>query len=173
MNISQQHLTEGARSPFLPATNIQYACIETKAKELISKAIKVDDCWLCHLAPNAKGYSNVSFGRAVKMRANRVVLLTIEPNMDPSLFALHTCDNRRCIRPDHLFSGTAQDNTNDMIAKGRKIDDPTVGQRRREATIARIRPLYDQGLSNAEIANRLYLSHSTVWSYTILFSAGN
>ena len=25
MNISQQHLTEGARSPFLPATNIQYA----------------------------------------------------------------------------------------------------------------------------------------------------
>ena len=25
MNISQQHLTEGARSPFLPGTNIQYA----------------------------------------------------------------------------------------------------------------------------------------------------
>lgn len=32
---------------------------------------------------------------------------------------LHKCDVRRCINDSHLFLGTAQDNTNDMMRKGR------------------------------------------------------
>lgn len=32
---------------------------------------------------------------------------------------LHSCDNRRCIEPSHLSLGTHQDNSDDMLAKGR------------------------------------------------------
>lgn len=32
---------------------------------------------------------------------------------------LHKCDVRACINPEHLFIGTAKDNTHDMAKKGR------------------------------------------------------
>ena len=31
----------------------------------------------------------------------------------------HSCDNRRCINPEHLFAGTRQDNVDDRERKGR------------------------------------------------------
>lgn len=33
----------------------------------------------------------------------------------------HKCDNRKCINPEHLFSGVRQDNVNDREKKGRNI----------------------------------------------------
>src|SRR5262245_28170710 len=36
------------------------------------------------------------------------------------LFVLHRCDNRLCIRIDHLFLGTNLDNVRDMMAKSRQ-----------------------------------------------------
>jgi len=33
--------------------------------------------------------------------------------------ALHTCDNRKCIEPEHLFLGTYSDNAIDREQKGR------------------------------------------------------
>src|SRR5262245_30404599 len=33
--------------------------------------------------------------------------------------ACHTCDNRPCVNPDHLFEGTKGDNARDSIKKGR------------------------------------------------------
>lgn len=39
---------------------------------------------------------------------------------DPgALWVLHKCDNGMCVRPDHLFLGTAADNSRDMTLKKR------------------------------------------------------
>lgn len=35
------------------------------------------------------------------------------------LFSCHSCDNPSCVRPSHLFEGTASQNTLDALSKGR------------------------------------------------------
>jgi hypothetical protein len=35
------------------------------------------------------------------------------------MYVLHTCDNKVCIEPSHLFLGTKKDNSIDMAKKGR------------------------------------------------------
>ena len=35
------------------------------------------------------------------------------------MVVMHTCDNRKCVNPEHLVLGTYKDNTQDMLAKGR------------------------------------------------------
>jgi hypothetical protein len=36
-------------------------------------------------------------------------------------YVLHRCNNRPCIRADHLYCGTAKDNTNDRLAAGTQL----------------------------------------------------
>jgi hypothetical protein len=66
------------------------------------------------------GYGTYGGGRIGERRqAHRVVWEDVNGPIPDGLFVLHRCDVRGCVNPDHLFLGTAKDNTRDMMAKGR------------------------------------------------------
>lgn len=79
---------------------------------------KGDGCWTWKGAADGYGYGCFQTKRKVE-KAHRVSyrLATGQPAGD--LDVCHKCDNPPCVRPDHLFLGTAGDNVRDMVAKGR------------------------------------------------------
>jgi hypothetical protein len=56
---------------------------------------------------------------------------------EKEICVLHTCDNPKCVRPDHLFLGTDADNIADCIAKGRNSRGSEHGEKVRRAREAR------------------------------------
>lgn len=70
---------------------------------------------------NAGGYGHASYNGktqyAHRVAYIRAVGCTIADILGKVV--LHTCDNPRCINPAHLELGTHQDNTDDMLNKGR------------------------------------------------------
>jgi hypothetical protein len=82
------------------------------------------------------------------------------------LLVCHHCDNRRCVRPDHLFLGTHLANSRDCARKGRagRCFGLTNGRAKLTAdAVAEIRELARQGkLEQKEIAARYGTSQSHV-----------
>jgi hypothetical protein len=85
----------------------------------VTYTILENRCWECnsHL-PNHDGY--IPIKRDGKNRRLHVVMYEkYKSPVPPGMCVLHTCDNRKCINPDHLFLGTRSDNMRDMCLKGR------------------------------------------------------
>jgi hypothetical protein len=56
--------------------------------------------------------------------AHRVVLAHHQGPPQPGMQAMHSCDNPPCVNIDHLRWGTAAENMQDMVAKGRRRGGP-------------------------------------------------
>lgn len=115
-------------------------------------------CWEWQAHRNNKGYGQLSIGgRAGRPHPAHRVSWTITFGEIPDrLFVLHHCDNTSCVRPEHLFLGTPQDNTDDMVGKGRQ----SVGERHgnhklNEAEVAEIRRRYGRKGVGGEDSTRL------------------
>lgn len=75
-------------------------------------------CWLWTSSLSKNGYGKFSEGRR-QISAHRFSYETFVGPIEGDKYILHRCDVRSCVNPDHLFVGTALDNTRDMISKGR------------------------------------------------------
>jgi hypothetical protein len=81
-----------------------------------------------------------------------------------TLFVLHRCDNRRCVRPDHLFLGTNSDNMIDMVVKGRADNrgERNNNARLTDEEIAEIRTRYRPQVNGTLLAREYGVSLSTI-----------
>lgn len=124
-----------------------------------------DACWPWQGSCFWNGYGQVAH-RGKNLKAHRVALALYEgrsPLRAGGLHVCHTCDNRRCCNPAHLFRGTAAVNMADKVAKGRQARGTSNGRSKATPEIViQIRQLLAEGVSGAEVAVRVGMSPAGV-----------
>lgn len=120
----------------------------------------LDECWEWTGSKDKDGYGVLRF-RGKRYKAHRLVM-----RAPADVWVLHKCDNPPCVNPEHLFYGSAKDNTQDMIAKGRKAS--VKGSRNpcsklTEQQVRNIRLAYASGnYTHSQIANEYGVARQTI-----------
>lgn len=87
--------------------------------ELLENPPTHNECILWENATSNLGYGQVCFDNKVYVVHRLVMELTLGRALGPEKDVCHHCDVRNCININHLFVGTAKDNIQDAIRKGR------------------------------------------------------
>ena len=109
---------------------------------------------LLWIGANVQGYGYLTVNGKTIL-AHRLSYRMANGPFDEALDVLHRCDNPPCCEPNHLFLGTAHDNMQDCLNKGRHVSTPKIPKEMRPL----IRASSELG---KDIAERLGVSQSTI-----------
>lgn len=149
------------------------------AQRFWAHVIKTPTCWLWGASLKPNGYGQFSIKRKQRLSHRVAWELTHGPIPD-GIMVCHSCDNPRCVNPDHLFLGTHSANMIDRAAKGRANlprgqkhglslhperrvrGEHVPGAKLNDEKVRDIRHLAAEGMTHQAIANRFGVTQSVV-----------
>ena len=127
-------------------------------------------CWLWIGNVAKVGYGQLLTNNK-KVYAHRSSYEVFKGPIPKGMMVCHKCDTRSCVNPDHLFLGTASDNSKDMQEKGRS----TIGERNpmSKLTLEQVKQIKNMNDTDQNIANLFNVTRSAIalikngkrWSY--------
>lgn len=126
-----------------------------------------DECWGWKIYIDDNGYGRFKCNN-ITYRAHQFSYIITNGN--PINYVCHTCDNKPCSNPKHLYDGTAQQNLNDAIERGQAslcFPGEVNGRAKlKEKDVIEIRELYDDRKFNRltiqKIANKYGVANQLV-----------
>jgi hypothetical protein len=136
------------------------------AFRIVSYEVDANNCWnvTSHSSGGAPGkdYPQAFFD-GKERHLHRVSYEHFIGPITKGMVIMHTCDNRKCINPNHLKAGTINDNNQDMTRKLRnKRGSNHHWAKVNEGQVKEIRKLYKDGLFQREIAERFGIKQMAV-----------
>ena len=117
-----RHYARYLKGSDLAAKNWRDFSIEERVAQHLDPPDPVTGCieWNGRKTPKM-GYGRIVINGVAQV-VHRVMWEVRHGPIPEGMLVLHHCDNPPCCNDEHLFLGTYQDNTDDMIAKGRSPD---------------------------------------------------
>lgn len=168
----------------LPA-DVRRRMFEERFWPRVHRSDDPDGCWGWMAGKFASGYGAISgtlIGLKTADRAHRASWVLANGPIPDGLFVCHHCDNPPCVRPDHLFLGTVQDNSDDMVRKGRSNTtniwvareklfrenlhlrgEQVASARLTEEKVREMRRLAAEGIPHTHLAKRFGVANNTAY----------
>jgi len=109
-------------------------------------------------ATNSDGRAKKTINRKSTKLSRWIMVMQGElDSLDSPLWVLHHCDNPRCIRPSHMYVGTATDNNHDIVTRGRHGT-----AKLKPEQVLEIRKLASQKVSQYKIAKQFNITQANV-----------
>ncbi|MDH0157304.1 HNH endonuclease [Stutzerimonas stutzeri] len=118
-------------------------------------------CWEWTKSLRTGGYGAFRVdGKTSMQYAHRVAWMLVNGEIPDGLYVCHSCDNRKCCNPSHLWLGTAKENQMDMAAKGRTHSHQ---KKLTEQDVLEVRRRYASGETTTQIAGCFGVTRSAIY----------
>lgn len=139
-------------------------------QDRITANVKIDGngCWIWQLSLNKKGkfaYGYIGLGAVknntrINVAAHRFSYSAFKGEIPDGINVCHSCDNPKCVNPEHLFLGTRQDNVDDRESKNRNNPYYKKGCKHpnaiiTESNVVTIIDMQSKGLKSKDIAKEI------------------
>lgn len=123
---------------------------------------KATGCWNWTGKLMWHGYGRMEIDEN-QMYAHRASWFIHHGEIPDGLFVCHHCDNKKCVNPEHLYLGTAQQNMNDAVARNRfPLGTKRKNTKLTEDQVVEIKIAIKRGDRDSEIARAYGRSDETI-----------
>jgi len=145
--------------------------------------INKDGCWEWQKGKNQNGYglakdlddrTQKKGNKQKTIATHRLSFIIFKGEIPEGLLVCHTCDNRSCCNPDHLWLGNHKSNARDALKKGRlavenlnyraKKGSPSNNAKLKDHEIIEIRKRIEKGDRIIEIAESYNVGYACIYN---------